>query len=500
MNRFEEKKFVEWCLWGAQHPVAWMEAAFNITLPSCERKIVEATATHDMVAVMTGQAVGKTFTSQMIAAWHAICRRGLVLVAAPSWFILEQQWWPGLSGLICEKFGVKPVDMQKKRWLLPGETLRGILPINAENPQSLRGFHSPTVLLIEDEASEVADDAFNEIMGSQISRGVGEARVLLLSNPTRTTGHFAMKCRDPAWHVIRISSYDSPNITGEMKVPGLATLEGIEALKREWGEDSPAFKSKVLGLFSETGEYDRYFNEALLLAAMEEDTSLPAAPQAAGRRQNTRPVVRVQGVDVAMYGNDNTVSVILDIVPACQSDRRQTAIVASVAFLPGGRDVTEVVSWVENRHRENGCALTVYDATAGGWGLGSLARKIPVHGVHFARAASNKRWANKRTEYYAALLDAFRTKRLKIPMNAPQRLLEDLRSIRYKVTTTGATMLEPKERLKDRIGRSCDYSDALALAVSALDGARGMTPVETVRQQFEKMLARFPEPSQRGGF
>ena len=476
-----EEQFARWCQWGADHPIEWMEDAFDVKVPLCQKRVVEGIATHDMVAVATGQAVGKTFVSYLVSMWYALCRQGLVVVAAPTWVLLQKQWWPGFKGLVMDRMGLPEEALEGGNWMLAGMPMRGILPINAKNPRIVRGFHASNILLIEDEASEVPDELYEQFLGSQISRGEGgEAKMLLMSNPTRSTGHFAAACRNKDWYVIKMSSMDSPNITGEMVISGLADMSGIEMLRKEWGENSPAYKSRVLGEFTEEAEYDRYIPERLLMQAMDEKPVVGGAG------------VSVQGVDVAMYGNDVTASVIM-----------QDGVVKDIAMLPGGTDVGEVAQWVCDRHLSNECVLTAYDATAGGWGLGVLSRRINAYGVHFARSNKEKaRWANLRTEYYARLLDELRGGRVKLPPGLANldRLLEELRSVCYKVQADGKVMLEPKEVGKKRLGRSTDCADALVLAVDAGKYVVKETPEERHRRGFAQMMERYGGGDRKTGW
>jgi hypothetical protein len=52
-----------------------------------------------------------------------------------------------------------------------------------------------------------------------------------------------------------ISAFDSPNLTGEQVPPEMAAAlvgqEWVEEKAREWGEENPVYRSKVLGEFSE---------------------------------------------------------------------------------------------------------------------------------------------------------------------------------------------------------------------------------------------------------
>ena len=81
--------------------------------------------------------------------------------------------------------------------------------------------------------------------------------------------------------------------------------------------------------------------------------------------------------------------------------------------------------------------------------------------VNFGEAAlSTGRYANIRAEMYFKCRD-WLTSGGALPKNA--ELKTELSTVEYKFNPSGRIILEPKEKLKERTGKSPDLADALAL-------------------------------------
>ena len=78
----------------------------------------------------------------------------------------------------------------------------------------------------------------------------------------------------------------------------------------------------------------------------------------------------------------------------------------------------------------------------------------------FASAAADDRYANKRAEMYFKVRDWMEAGGA-IP-NEPL-LKSELSIVEYKFTPAGKIILEPKEKVKEKIGKSPDTADSLAL-------------------------------------
>ena len=126
--------------------------------------------------------------------------------------------------------------------------------LSTDKPERFQGHHAPRMMLVVDEASGV-DEAIYEASEGFLT--ADEARVLLIGNPTRPTGTFYKAFqKQSGWYPVHMSAFDAPCFTGERvgeeARKALITQEWVQDAKQQWGEDSPAYKIRVLGEFCET--------------------------------------------------------------------------------------------------------------------------------------------------------------------------------------------------------------------------------------------------------
>lgn len=176
---------------------------------------------------------------------------------------------------------------------------------------------------------------------------------------------------------------------------------------------------------------------------------------AAAERELTEKDVEGQpvilGVDVARFGDDRTVLCV-----------RQGLLVKEVQTFTGlsTMDAADRVLVLLQKERPQGVFI---DAGAMGAGVIDRLRQLgyAVSEVNFGGAAlDTERYANIRAEMYFKCRD-WLTAGGAIPQDA--ELKTELSTVEYRFNTTGRIILEPKDRVKERTGKSPDLADALAL-------------------------------------
>ena len=149
-----------------------------------------------------------------------------------------------------------------------------------DNPEALQGFHAEHLLFLIDEASGIPDMVFEVGMGALSTPG---AKVVMAGNPTRTSGFFYdthHSLRD-SWQAMHVSCLDVQRAQGH-----------IEDIKAKYGENSNAWRVRVLGEFP-TADDETVIPLELVLSAVDRNVgSLEYHP--------------VWGVDVARFGDDRT--------------------------------------------------------------------------------------------------------------------------------------------------------------------------------------------------
>ena len=98
-------------------------------------------------------------------------------------------------------------------------------------------------MLVVDEASGVPEQVFEAAAGSMSGHN---ATTIMLSNPTRSSGTFfeSQNRLADSWWTRRWSCVDSPLVSDEF----------IEEMKMRYGEDSNAFRIRVLGEFPQADD------------------------------------------------------------------------------------------------------------------------------------------------------------------------------------------------------------------------------------------------------
>ena len=151
------------------------------------------------------------------------------------------------------RIGKLPGRVNQTEWHIDDEMVAfGRKPADHDE-SAFQGIHARYVLVILDEACGVPEQLW--IAADALTTNT-DCRILAIGNPDNPASHFRRVCTPGSgWHVIGISGFDSPNLTGETMPDDVAlalvSREWVEEKLREWGEDNPLYRSKVLGEFSD---------------------------------------------------------------------------------------------------------------------------------------------------------------------------------------------------------------------------------------------------------
>ena len=262
-------------------PVEFFTQILGVTPWSRQVDILEAVRDHDRVAVRSGHKVSKSHSLAGIAlCFYASFDDARVVMSSTTARQVDQILWRELSMMKARGgrcVSCKAADPDGRRIpapcphsaLIDGELkglaksglksgFREIVGFTAREAEAVAGISGANLLYLLDEASGIPEVIFDAIEGNR----AGGARVVMYSNPTRTTGYFydAFHSKSRFWKGIQISSEETPNVVeGRIVVPGLATRSWIEEKKDEWGEDSALYRIRVKGEFV-TNESGRIFS------------------------------------------------------------------------------------------------------------------------------------------------------------------------------------------------------------------------------------------------
>lgn len=312
--------------------------------------------------------------------------------------------------------------------------------------RALSGLHSQFPFILLDESGDMPTAVGKA--AQQIFTGIPtDALLAQAGNPTSTDGLLYDSCVNGA------ASWDVITITADPKNPKRTprvSVEHAQEMIDTYGIDNPWVMATILGLFPPAG-----FRSLLGI----EDVN--AAMERHYREDDYSFAARILGVDVAREGDDSSV-----IFP------RQGLVAFTPQVMRNAKTI-EGAGAVAQKETDWGSDATFVDNTGGfggGWidQLNALGRS-PI-GIHFASKATKPGYANKRAEMWFEMAEWIKGGGAlpKIPA-----LIAELTTPTY--TFQGdRLLLEPKEQIKSRLGRSPDLADALALTFAFSVAPRGM--------------------------
>ena len=311
--------------------------------------------------------------------------------------------------------------------------------------RALSGLHSEFPFALIDESGD---------MPVQISKSAEQALGAcvdgLLATAGNTTSHTGL-----LYHVCTHgrSNWYVETITGDPDNPNRASRVDIDWASEQirlYGRDNPWVMAYVLGEFPPGS-----INALLTVEEVEAAMGRHLRPDAYEWSQKRL------GVDVARFGDDRTVLFprqgLASFQPVVMRHQRTTDIAARV-MQAGDR-------W----HHE----LEFIDDT-GHWGHGVIdnllaAGRSPI-GIQFHGPAIDPRYRNKRAEMWFAMAEW--VKRGGALPDIPE-LVAELTAPTYTLVN-GKLMLEDKDQVKKRLGRSPDLADALGLTFAYPDQPASM--------------------------
>ena len=408
-----------------------------------QEEILLSVRDNPKTVVPSGFSVGKTWTAARAALWFLYSfPNSLVITTAPTWRQVENILWAEIRR-----------QYQQSHVPLGGEILRTqikiaddwfALGLSTDEPARFQGFHSANLLLIFDEAAGI-DRQIWDVAEGQMAGAL--ARWLAIGNPIKPVGPFYDAVTSLMWNTIHISCLDSPNVkAGKIIYPKLVSPQWIEGRRREWGEASPQFQSKVLGEFPTASEFGLIPSDWIIAAQERAKSTIIVSEE------------KRVGVDVARSGNDSTVFVfrqgpVVKDVEEYRNINTMEIVGRLIHFVEKHQ-----VPWINVLVDEIGIGAGVVDR------LKEQGRR--VSGVNFGVVALDKdTYRNIRAECYWKLREALNPESEK-PLAIPKEFVKlaiELVAIEWFVSSTGKTQVEPKENIKKRLGRSPDHADALAL-------------------------------------
>ena len=436
----------------ARSPTLFVREVLGVEPLDYQAEFLEAIASGERkISIRSGHGTGKSTAASWAMLWYFLMHYpNKVVVTAPTssqlfdaLFAEMKRWINELPDAFKEVLNVKSDRVEHTA--APSEMFISARTSRAETPEALAGVHSEHVMLIVDEASGVPEQVFEAAAGSMSGHN---ATTIMLSNPTRSSGTFfeSQNRLAGSWWTRRWSCVDSPLVSDEF----------VEEMKLRYGEDSNAFRIRVLGEFPQADDdtiIPFHLVETATHRDIEGDSDLPS----------------VWGLDVSRFGNDKTAlckrqgSVVTEIRSWAGLDLMQTV----------GRVVAEYEALLPSKQPRE----ILVDSIGLGSGVVDRLRELglPVRGINVAEAPSmGATYLNLRSELWFKTKAWFEDRACKLPKD--DQLVAELTGIRYSFTSSGKMKAESKDEMRKRGLASPDLADALCLtmasdAATALSGA-----------------------------
>ncbi len=410
------------------------------------------------ISVRSGHGVGKSTVFAWAMLWFLMTRYPVkIVVTAPT----SAQLFDALFAELKRWINVLPENLQQLLEIKADRVYLKAAPegafisartSRAETPEALQGIHAEHVLLVADEASGIPEAVFEAAAGSMSGE---HACTLLAGNPTRSSGFFFdthNRLKDQ-WWTRRVSCADSKRVSKAY----------IEEMKDRYGEESNAFRVRVLGEFPLSDD-DTVIPIDLVVTAQNRDID----------EKNAHGQQPIWGLDVARFGNDSSVLA-----------KRFGSIITPLRYwrnldlmqLVGAIKAEYDSTWPPERPSE-----ILVDSIGLGAGVVDRLRELnlPARGINVAEAPSMKAlYQNLRSELWFKAKAWLELRHSKLPPD--ERLLADLVAPRYSFTSSGKLKVEGKDEMRKRGLGSPDAADAVCLtlahdAATALYGMSGRSP------------------------
>ena len=416
-------------------------------------RILSAIARKDSVTVRSGHGIGKSASAAAAGLWFWATRGpgARVILTAPTARQVAEVLWNETRRLYLGARVPLGGDLaQLAATGLRSTDGRQLFGMTAQDAESFAGIRAPEMFVIADESSGISEHIFIALTGNL----AGGGRLLLLGNPTKTTGYFFESHRSERFERLHIPSTDSPNVVQKrIVIRGLVSADWVAERAQEWGVDSPLYRQRVLGDFVEAQEGRLFSAEAIT--------------EAERRWIDTKGEGRiVVGIDPAGESGDGDESAF-----AVRQGAKVHRIATRRGLTPSGHVAEAVGILAEFRSFALERPLIVIDRDgvvgARAWsafcgykeGHETAFDLVGVRGGERARHQA-KDIDRVRDEVWFNLVDRFRNG-LAIPGDV--KLARELAALRLERHISGRSKVTGKDDLRKELGRSPDRADALSL-------------------------------------
>lgn len=448
-------------------------------------KALEALAEGQDVGVESGTGTGKTYVlGACTVLWFLACFEDAVVVTmAPKEDQLRLHCWKEIRRLwprFQRHFPDAEISDLRIR-MRPGQDSWGAagfacgVDAGAESATRAQGFHARDMLFVLEESPGIAPPIWVAIENTSTSP---HNLRLALGNPDHQQDPLHQFCLLPGVTHVRVSALDYPNVvTGHEVVPGAVGPAAIERRRRKYGEDSRLYQSRVRGI-SPTESAEALIRRAWCLEAVARygDRAL----------REGRPAL---GVDVANSEAGDRAAIargrgacVLEVAsfPCPDASKLGTKVATEIRALRVdplhvGVDAVGVGASTVNKLRELGYSI---EALNGGERPKALGAVLGTEEEEYNNLRSQMHW-QLRVDLQHGL----------VALPDDPELIDDLTTPRWE-TRGGKIVVESKEEIRKRLGRSPDKGDAVVYWNWARERRDPPTPERPAKAHHERVHER----------
>lgn len=406
--------------------------------------------------------VGKTTVAAIAVLWFVVTREYAgddwkVVTTASVWRQLQQYLWPEIhkwvKRLRWDAVGMEPWRKDRELLDLGVKLTHGqAFAVASDDAAKIEGAHADQLLYVFDESKAIPPATFDAAEGAFSGAGsdtASDAYALALSTPGEPAGRFYEICR----RAPGTEDWAEQHVTlAQAIAEGRVSAEWAEARARQWGVGSTVYRNRVLGEFATDDS-----NSVIPLSWVEAANERWAAMVHPGRFDEI-------GFDVASTGSDRSVLVGL-----------AGDYVGRPLDLPPGDSRAVAASALPHVGLTHDGPHVVIDTSGVGAGVFhvlSIERELPHRLLSFtASDATDWRdvsgeltFANLRAAawwHLREMLDPSLAATLALPPD--DRMTGDLTAPHWRVQRNGRIVIESKDEIRGRIGRSTDVGDAVVM-------------------------------------
>jgi hypothetical protein len=443
-------------------PTTWARECLNVDLTGYQGEVLDALPVRHRVAVRGPHGLGKSFMGAVLVNWFATTRDLMgkdwkIITTASAWRHLEVYLWPEIhkwAGRIdFETLGRAPYNTRTELLDLRLKLTYGAATAVASNqPERIEGAHAEELLYLLDEAKIVPPATWDSIEGAFSNAGpdtADNAYAFAMSTPGPPSGRFyEIHRRAPGYEDwwTRWVTLDEAVSSGRI------SRSWAEQRRQQWGEDSAVYHNRVLGEFHASDE-----DSVIPLAWLEAAIERWYAWDRDGRPSPGGPLWT--GVDVGRGGDESVLAHRDGWAVTLEGNRRRDTM-SQVGALQGlgGRAIVDAVgvgAGVYDRMRELGVRPVGYV------GSGKTSHRDRSGKFGFVNVRSAAYW-NLRE-----LLDPAYDAQLALPPD--DLMISDLTTPTWSIVSGSPPKYQilTKEKVVEKLGRSSDRGDAIAMAMWA---------------------------------